>query len=448
MNWNETKERLSISYPWLAAFAQPIEFAALAKVHDVRKNNLRYEHLLVEPLLRDISALIERCLAYRREARDLEIAAVRTCLEYEEFLERSKLDEELELLGLRTEQLSAEERFYAKASMEFGKSDHPLETGHRELTTGQSSIANLDIADADTRKKLISARWALTKRIKEEYQRRHTEPGNSHNYRWRMERIVELFAEDLSEAYQKAQAVSGGIKIIYDRESAPPEPSANNIRYLDDFVGWTRDTIRYVEYEAQYETEYEIVIPLVQQWRWDGSPIIEARAFKERFKKGASDEQTFPLITLAFNLQDVFHHQERVRVNSIGLTYATDFVNVDGIDANMAKDSYSRIRATIRTPEQESPWKKGEKYRKPPVILGSVSVYSGNTPLATESGPIVYNINPLGDWEIALEPLVAWKDKERLALYVSWFNNSVEDLKLHLRVVSKPNLSMKSAFRP
>jgi len=449
MTWTAVKERLSKNAAWLHAFAEPIDIAALPRIQSRLQNSpFAYDCLLLEQLLTDVSALVERCLSYRREARDLEIASVRTCLDYEEFTERSKLDEELELLGVRFSQISREQAAYTKAASEFDKGKEPLGRGNFELASGQSNVAGLDLTDAATRKELISKRWAITRRIREEYQRRHTEPGNAHNYKWRMDRIVELYAEDVAEAYQKALSVSDGLKVIYAHLTTPPKPNADNPRYLDDLVSWTRDVIRFVECESQYEAQYELVLPLVQPWRWHGKPIVEPNDFRERFKKHDSNDADFPLIKINFSLNDVFHHQDRVRLASIGLTFATDFVDKDGLDGNMAGDSYARVRATIKTPEQASPLGPAAKYRKPPVILGSVSVFSGNTPLAVEGGPLVHNISPVGDWEIVFEPLITWKEEDRKALYYRWFNNVVRDVKLHLRVISKPHSSAESAFRP
>ena len=295
------KKQLAEENDWLGVFRK----SAVVQAISLFKPVPRYEPLLLDTLLQEASAALDRCLAFRREAYELEIAAVKAAADYALFKELSTIDEKSEILALAIPRLESETTGYRQASAAYadkGFSKH-------DETLSNSAGAGLKLAAR--REELIRGRWEVRRRYEANYNSRHTAPGNAHNFAERWIRTVNLLAEDLQEAYEKLMAVRFVLKAIYREDRGLPVLRGEES--LDELVMWTREVIRYLDVEAQQEVRYQVVIPLAQQWRPSGRPFIEPHAIR------AIIAESSPVKVISFNLSDVFFNQERVRLRGVGL---------------------------------------------------------------------------------------------------------------------------------
>ncbi len=137
-------------------------------------------------MLKEASEALDRCLALRREAYELEIAAVKAAADYQLFLDLDPTDAELDTIALAIPRLQGEQSGYHKASMSY--TDKGFQ-GHDETL---SSSAQDDLDAARKRQALLTRRRDTRKQYEKDYDSRHTTAGNAHNFGERMRRIVPL----------------------------------------------------------------------------------------------------------------------------------------------------------------------------------------------------------------------------------------------------------------
>ena len=197
-SWRDFKLQLVSQSPWLQSFIDTAEEQAIATLK-TRISSNPYEPLLIEPLLEDISSALDRCLAYRREAYDLDIAAVKAATDYELFLANSKTEQELEINALGIPQLEAEEHGFRNSSDAYGSqgAESALELGSQTHDKTLHSSASAGKTLAHKQQELITKRWETIRNYQEAYNMRHTSPGNSHNYAERHNRLVELLSDEV-----------------------------------------------------------------------------------------------------------------------------------------------------------------------------------------------------------------------------------------------------------
>jgi hypothetical protein len=82
--WTKAKGALIASFPWLKAFEKEIVVDEIVFVttRDLWDEVPKYDAYQIETLASSVSALLDRCLTYRRDMYALEELAVRRCLEY------------------------------------------------------------------------------------------------------------------------------------------------------------------------------------------------------------------------------------------------------------------------------------------------------------------------------------------------------------------------------
>ncbi len=428
--WSGFKTRLQTKSPWLDAFTDSAVVQAIELIKLKLENP--YEPLLLETMLKEASEALDRCLALRREAYELEIAAVKAAADYQLFLDLDPTDAELDTIALAIPRLQGEQSGYHKASMSY--TDKGFQ-GHDETL---SSSAQDDLDAARKRQALLTRRRDTRKQYEKDYDSRHTTAGNAHNFGERMRRIVPLLADDLQEAYEKLLAAHTGIQTIYNQDF--PLPALDGEGAVDALVMWTREIIRFLDIEKQQEVSYDLVVPLTQKWGSSQAAILPYDALRKCIDN--PDRQK----TISFELGDVFPSQDRVRLRAIGLAFGsapvgTDFGSTDRL-------GYWRLRATIHTPKQPKVTQPGSFYQRPPVVFGNVSLHSHAVPMAISSGPECRNLDPRGTWTIVLSRLAVFCDEKEA--HIEHDPNTefylIKDLKLHLSVVAKPALSKGSNF--
>ena len=435
--WLNFKSSLKENSEWLAAFDE----SAVAQAIKIIKSKPRnyYEPLLLESMLKEASAALDRCLAFRRDAYDLEIAAVKAAAEYQLFLNLSEKEYLLDLNALSVPRLKVELAGYKQASSLYSSDDKGF--AKHDETLSDSSDADIGIA-AD-REKLLKERLEIRKKFEADYHLRHITPGNAHNFVERLERTVPLLADDLQEAYEKLFATQIGIKAIYNVDIPIPKLQGEGI--VDELVIWARDAIRFLEIESSKESNYNLVLPLIQKWVYPEKPIMDPGDFR-RSSQQEGFERTF-----IFDLdKDVFFNQEHVRLRSVGLSLgASPPTNDPG--TYISSKAYWRLRATIHTPRQPNLMDPGKFYYRPPVVLGDVAVFGHMVPVAMSAGTECRNVNPQGKWKIVVGKFGVWaNDRTAQAFGETWWNNPnfVLDLKLHLNIIAKPLPDKDSVFGP
>lgn len=459
--WDEVKARLLPRYGFLLPFTTTIEKATIDRINELLKSGkmdqFHYEPLLIESLFADCSTLLDRCLAYRREAREFEVEAVRFAMEYEKAIELLKIEEKLDNETSESLLLTAEAKSLSIASEKFGKVSD-LGPGFSTQALAGSKSADARSGIWDTRLQILSERRATLQKWQDAYMARHKAPGAAHNYEERMDRLVQFMAEDLYEAYLKARFLFQGVQRIYSRRIDLP-PLTEGI--LDELVGSVRRAARFVDAQRQNEIMYDLVIPLCQPWNASGKALIDTDQLIEYGKSPYKKP-------LTFELTDVFFNQTGVRLKAMGLSFGNvnegrstssmtsrskQWGSAGDTDTNGTSDSTAwanefakyRIRATVHTPAQTN--LDGSKYWRPPVVLGNLSIYGGVSPIALESGLQCQNIDPSGRWSLFLENNAVHSGPKSMLVFKKNGKSFIEDLKLHLRIASTFT-SGDSAFRP
>jgi hypothetical protein len=426
VSWANFKLNLQARSKWLDAFEDSATIQAIARIESKPHNS--YEPLLLENLLKEASAALDRCLLKRREAYDLEIAAVKAAADYELFLELAEIDALLETNALATEKLKKEINGYRDSASMF-----KIDNGFAKHDETLSESAQEELTAAAERLDLLKKRWLIRKKYESEYNLRHTMPGNAHNFKERMNRAVTLLSDDLQEAYEKILAVQIGLKAIYGNSISVPDLQGENV--LDELVLWTREVIRFLDIESQEEVSYDLVIPLTQPWRPSEESIIDEDVFHSCVKKKD------PMAIFSFDLSDVFFNQERVRLRGFGLAF--------GSPASYSYEAlrFCRLRATVHTPKQTKVNEPGSYYFRPPIVLGNIAVHGGDQPLNINYGLECRNIDPRGEWKIVVNKLAVAADNDRVSID-KVFGANLRDLKLYLKVVAKPVHNPDSVFVP
>lgn len=438
----DLKRHLAQTSPWLSAFMKTADEVIQSRLL-VASAGADYETLLVEPLLHELSATLDRILSYRREAYELDILATKAAADYALFTEISRIDQILEKNAMQEARLQREQVGFAETSLLFqhASSNEALAQGFSRSSLTQSEAAKDSQALATERQSILERRWKLLSSFQEAYNDRHNTPNNAHNYRERMLRILELLVDDVSDAYARCCAASAGLRQVFSADL--PAPPIDHPNIIDSMVMWTRQAIRFIDRESQSENSYDLVVPLTQPWRADEDAIIPPKALRKIID--AKSE----LKDIKFVLDRIFARQSNLRLRAVGLSFGSTPQTTGGTEPPekfIDPHSYWRIRATVHTPKQSNPREPGTFYRRPPIALGDVAHFGRPAPLAFSSGTCCHNVHPVGEWRIVLHKAAVWADARDTDIEGSFWSRLIHDLKLHLRVVSKPDLNEPSVF--
>lgn len=419
--WVAFKASIADKVEWFRGFDRPFSELLNEAIANNPIERFDYDPLLLEALLRDISALLDKCLVYRRDAQDLEILAARAAADYSKFVDLLPIQQEAEVIGQGISRLGVERSAAATAASKFGSdaSRGPVERGFEAVELGKVAAIEQQIGTATRQVELIEKRWRLTKRYEDEAQARHTAKGSSHNYGDRMARLLRFLAEDFQEAYSKASALFTGIESIYGRKYVLPDIRLDSA--IDDVVQSVRGAARYLEHEITKFSAYDIVVSLCQpliETNGVARPLIEFEKLKLAVENGN---------WLEFDLSPIFKDVRSVRLRGVGLSFGNELSK--GLDPGQLPEmSAYRLVAQLSLPEQSV---GGVTLNRPPVYFGNVSVFSGSTSVAWNSSNACYNGTPVGKWRVKIAPRAVH------SVRVEKFSKSlIEDIKVHLSVVA------------
>lgn len=463
----ESEPHYEIINKWLNTFTnktiseQEIEVVKRAGdgiyVGEIQKT-LIYEPQLVEFLLEGIGRLLDRCLAYRQELAELEIAGIKAATEYVMFLRVNSIDMSMLDDALQDQQAGVLANAFDNAAQQFKKSDDALGKGFESESSGQANAYRITAEKEVRRKKGYAARNGHIKAANHAMFTRLVSPGNAHNYAERFERVFRFFSEDLSEAYQKAYCAALGLKSVYRIDNVIPlfnssssETNVNNwigatvgrdVAYssysipdaIDALVTWTRNAMRDIERISQYEVEYTVPIPITLPWHSASSTkppgasdsLVGQDVFDNAMKPGASGKVEFLLSPEMFPIPS--EYQPMTRIIGIGAAVAT-VPDISG---------HGRYSVLVQPPPQKSPL-GSTTYSRPPTLLSNVKRLGG--PDLTTDPEIArlstcHNIDPFfsGKWAITVD----WHIPNMAGVFPSSRDvGRPKDVWLFFRVVSR-----------
>ncbi|CAB3715751.1 hypothetical protein LMG24238_04500 [Paraburkholderia sediminicola] len=389
----------------------------------------KFEPLLISTQIDKLGDLIEKCMALRREIRELEVLAVKSIMDYELFIKTSAIDEEAEKIKLLRSAKEAEKQGEDSAATAFGTTA-PLNSGFAAISEGRSVGLDHELTAGDRLAELIKARWSSVREYQASYYSRYKESGNAHNYTERVRNLKTIIEEEMSEAMDRAIALDVGLKSIYGWSPAPA-PAKIDLVVLDAFVVWVLKARRGVNSRSERETSFDITVPLVQPWSNKAHGIINRDVFDQAIKSPTDQP-----ILLRFDIDRSIFFDQDVRLKGFGLAFGNkcQILQTSGIDRIQTADGFARIAAIVATPEQT--YSNGDKYKRPPIILGNIGPHQSGQPTAFVDGALIENICPVGSWEIRLHPWIVWKesDAKKISDGIEDENSRIRDLKIMFRV--------------
>ena len=425
---------ISAKRDWL----QGLEKLVYEHIRDViavcDKSTPPYDALLYEVHLNDVARSLDRCVAYRNQASDLEAQAIRRSLEYDLF--NDTFAQQMTLQGLQTSTVSldAQKKAYEKAARTFGSAS--LEQGFSVLHAG-SAVATGEQSTLEQQKHGVMD--LILNRVKvhqELLEQRHSTPGHALNYMERRSKIIELLKQELAVGYQKARAAKAGIKLQLglESEAAYPFPEIKNdesdVGFLDTLVRWVRSIVTQYELAARKDVILERTVSLVAPYKVGANTasLFSANDLQDALSKRGQ---------LTFSLKSVLPQGlTYLRLRGVGVSISGPKF-APGSDTSMENLYWSFL---VFVPNQVDPLSPtNSKLDRSPAILGRVHLDQNLSQAQFVTGPEIWNADPTtDDWNIVIESIV--NDAHNPAADASSrASTSLKDIKLHLRFVARPS---------
>jgi len=431
--WTRFKTSLAKQSPWIEAFVPDLNRRIQAAIV-AESSSGSYEPLMIETLMRDLASVLDRSLSLRREARDLEIQAVKAAADYQLFCETFPLDLELELNRLEIERHKIDEEQAKAASAAFDASTDkdPLARGFSITSAGSGQSSANAVKTAERSRELIVKKYDALRRYQEQYHHRHKAEGGSHNFQQRSNNVLRLLGQDLAEARAKASAAFLGIKTLFGKEFALPSEASTD--YLTDMVLVVRDAARFLEQEAQSEEAFDLTFPLVQPWlahTGNAKALAENKALIAALKD--------PRRPVEFDPSPIFEKFARVRITrvgaSIGLLLDIGVNAVTGLPydpGRSAKLGAYRLKIELHLPKQQL-----ETQTSRILTLGNVGILGTSSPLNVVDGLQVHNTSPKGLWRLYFHPFSVYSTIAQEPVEPSNQAELVSDVKIHVRAIGR-----------
>ncbi len=255
----DLSKALRPKYPWLKFLAEApdLDETLREELKGITPTDARaYNHRQFDSLLRDVSGLLDRCLAYRREYQELSGEALRQAMDYKFFDDQRQVSEELELApwigDLKTVDVTARSLAIAKFDSVAGR--EPLALGFSALAKAEQAVSEHTVASEATRRTLVARRWGVLARHQDSLKHLHEIEGHPLNFGDRAGRVLGFLKEDFREATLKTLAAQRGINKIFGYDSG--YIWANDKHPLDRLVVLTRKLIRAVDRCSQFEFNF------------------------------------------------------------------------------------------------------------------------------------------------------------------------------------------------
>jgi hypothetical protein len=436
--WRDSKQVLISAgqgdLDWLAAFDKTADEQIAATLTQTKSQIVGYPFnpFLVEMLLGDISALLDRAAAYKKEAAELEINAVTAAVEH--YYSGLSLDEEeaLAILVASNEPDALEKKGADDAYGSFSKGTTPLESGLSAFAQQKALALATQSNNALKRQEHIKQRFEAARTRRAKLLERLLAPGSAMNYRERYQRALSLLEEDVADAYTRIICAQAGL--AQRLRIQQPVPSPSSPKPLESLISWARQAMRDVEHLAERQSEINIVVPLRQPRLTDTSLVTESdwQARMADNGTGAFD------MTLSAN--DYLKGLDNPRITQVGVTYVPL-----GSPDPVAQRS-RRIAVKLFLPNQDLPQAVSvggmtPSYRLPPIIFADVPCFGQGEP-QWAVGINVRNASPAGQWKLMIAPRVLGLNNTK-----EMRKDVISDLRLHLKLlaIAEPDPSKWSA---
>ncbi len=382
-------------YPWLQPFDQTFDDRIADYLSDLLHEHANpYDPMPVEDLVSDVSAILNRCMLYRREIYDLEAQAVRQALDYELFTKQWSILKDLDLADQIEKGRAIDQTTQKAASKEFSHAEDPgLAAGFSKLTEGGAMVAAEAVAGEQNRKNLVTQKYQLLRDYQGALESRHISPGNALNFGERLERLLRFVRQDIRIAYLKVEAAEVGLVDVFGIARPAPKPDAPQL--IDLLVNWARAASEDLAASTSRETVFERVFSLRVK-------VTEAE-YQEGTRPGGAGFLLFSLDTDFFplNAQVDPNFGQRYRPRLLGL--AASFAARDFDDPKVRQQ---RLTIALFPP---SPLLDIGPYRglvipepRPPVVLSNVGITNPELPPRWVLPESAKNIDPSARYPWAL----------------------------------------------
>jgi hypothetical protein len=219
-----------------------------------------YDVYRYENLLSDVTTLLDKCLAYRREFNDLAASAVRQAMEYSLFKAQKDFLEQLEIAPWTKDIRQLDAAGQTSTAAAFGTATHPLSVGFQESAKANSAVSAKAVDAECSRQGLVRSRWKAFIAYQEGLEGRHETPGHPLNYAQRAVRVRKYLLADFEEAILKGLSAARGLEIVHG--ISHPLDFAGVDSALDNFTFWVRALITELERKTDKDIETTFVFGL------------------------------------------------------------------------------------------------------------------------------------------------------------------------------------------
>jgi hypothetical protein len=161
MLWSSTKQELVKAGKLNNLFAVNADQNALVALEEVQNNgSFTYQPLLFNTWFRDAAKLADRVLAYRREARELEVLAVKAAMDHQLAESLLEIDRDIQKLHVGKEVKHAAQATQQTAATRFTETGDTYR-GFQALAEGRANELGLEIRAADQELSLIDQKFQV-----------------------------------------------------------------------------------------------------------------------------------------------------------------------------------------------------------------------------------------------------------------------------------------------
>jgi hypothetical protein len=394
-SWADVSRKLADEFPTafllphettadVPAISQPIDTGAQALLGNLQSARLSYNPALVERLFDEIKDHLEACSRLKDQAQQLEDQAFREGL-----------------------YLSSQRRILA-AIDQFSKVSTTIESKMVSSQTSlkiNSSNSTVDIGSQDTQTEqywslLSKFRTAQIGAMQEEFDARlakFKEQGGGSNFSQRFDEIKKVFDNEFKVLYQKARALSAGLKEVYDAEC--PVPPITDVGYLTELIIWGQKVADAIDVRLNKSEFYTILLPLHDNEDTTFAQGLSLMTKNEFHAKLLTGTINFPIpdeksLALPSQRQPV---NPRLRGLDLWFSNGSEFGSVPSWAASAG------YRASVTIPNQSPALDFVDRpttWSAPWLLVRHISTLESDQ--STPTFRQIHNASPIGTWSILL----------------------------------------------
>jgi hypothetical protein len=208
-------------------YSADLELSTEVKALTAKDASFTVDKYCIIQNIADVGTLLDRLLEIRRELWEIDATRLRTMIGY-------------------------------RSTKKQGEIEHAL-------NIAQAPKGKVEAITAASLEKLTE-----TKRMVDDLEALHGEPGSSLNFSERMAKIRNIFKQDIESCYVRSIAVIDGIRACFGIIDIIERPTPGKLKYatfegagyLDDWIAWHRKLSRALEAVVATQMDHEFAIPL------------------------------------------------------------------------------------------------------------------------------------------------------------------------------------------